>query len=213
MRLFTALGSLSLYCIALHMGQWWKQKKRHYWVQPSWIMTSSGHRWILKRVVGLIAYAFQAAAYSLPLPIWLLLRDQRALEGRWWLKFESWCIYKEPHFQLQCPASEIDILWWVRSRGRTKRGVVFATAQLTSPQVITWLGNPRRGLLHPRFGWGRKLPMKRSYGECYHSALLQNLLPAQNSNARTPEINVVLSSELKSNWHVILQISRTGKIA
>lgn len=93
MRLFTALGSLSLYCIALHMGQWWKQKKRHYWVQPSWIMTSSGHRWILKRVVGLIAYAFQAAAYSLPLPIWLLLRDQRALEGRWWL------VWKLMHLQ------------------------------------------------------------------------------------------------------------------
>lgn len=39
------------------------------------------------------------------------------------------------------------------------------------------------------------------------TALLQYLLPSQKSNIRTPGISVVLSSELNSNWHVILKIS------
>lgn len=39
------------------------------------------------------------------------------------------------------------------------------------------------------------------------TALLQYLLPSRNGNTRTPGFSVVLSSELKSNWHVILKIS------
>lgn len=43
-------------------------------------MNGPEHRWTLKRVTGLTVRAFQAAAHSLPLPIWLLLMDQRDLK-------------------------------------------------------------------------------------------------------------------------------------
>lgn len=70
-----------IYCLALHYVWARGESKRKGIAEfPGWIMNGPEHRWTLKRVTGLTVRAFQAAAHSLPLPIWLLLMDQRGLK-------------------------------------------------------------------------------------------------------------------------------------